>query len=177
MPVRWPGRPSRVGGRDVIRASTRSPVWSRADTDPPREGGDGLISHGVDSGSVSALSEIVLQERVQFCLYLDHEVALASSCSRRRFSSPAPVRPARVPHCDRLQPRALSTAERRAIPQALHGDRFADLAPAQVWALLLDEGVYLGSQSNLLPAAARRVLPCSRAGAVVELVGQDSETS
>lgn len=30
----------------------------------------------------------------------------------------------------------------------LHSDRFADLAPAEVWATLLDEGVYLGSQST-----------------------------
>lgn len=30
----------------------------------------------------------------------------------------------------------------------LHSDRFADLALAQVWAILLDEGVYLGSEST-----------------------------
>ena len=30
----------------------------------------------------------------------------------------------------------------------MHSDRFADLAPAEVWAILLDEGVYLGSQST-----------------------------
>ena len=30
----------------------------------------------------------------------------------------------------------------------LHSDRFADLAPAEVWATLLDEGVYLGSEST-----------------------------
>ena len=30
----------------------------------------------------------------------------------------------------------------------LHSDRFADLAPAEVWAILLDEGVYLGSEST-----------------------------
>jgi putative transposase len=67
---------------------------------------------------------------------------------RRHRASLAPVRPARVPHRDRRQPRALSEPERQAILDALHGDRFADLAPAQVWAILLDEGVYLGSQST-----------------------------
>jgi putative transposase len=30
----------------------------------------------------------------------------------------------------------------------LHSPRFADLAPGGVWAILLDEGVYLGSQST-----------------------------
>jgi putative transposase len=48
----------------------------------------------------------------------------------------------------RRQPRALSTAERQAILDVLHSDRFADLAPAEVWAILLDEGVYLGSEST-----------------------------
>jgi putative transposase len=35
----------------------------------------------------------------------------------------------------------------------LHSDRFVDAAPAEVWATLFDEGVYLGSQSTFLPAA------------------------
>jgi hypothetical protein len=37
-----------------------------------------------------------------------------------------------VPHRDRAQPRALSTAERQAILDVLHCERFADLAPAAV---------------------------------------------
>ena len=45
-------------------------------------------------------------------------------------------------------PRALTPAERAAILAALHCPRFADLAPAEVWAILLDEGTYLGSQST-----------------------------
>jgi putative transposase len=53
-----------------------------------------------------------------------------------------------VPHRDRAQPRALAAAERQAILEALHSARFADLAPAEVWAILLDEGTYLGSQST-----------------------------
>ena len=35
-----------------------------------------------------------------------------------------------------------------AILDVLHSDRFADLAPAEVWATLLDEGTYLGSVST-----------------------------
>jgi putative transposase len=67
---------------------------------------------------------------------------------RRHRASPAPARPAPVHQRDRPQPRAMSGAERQAIITALHSDRFVDLAPAQVWATLLDEGVYLGSQST-----------------------------
>ena len=71
----------------------------------------------------------------------------ASYYRRHRASPPAP-RPVPVPHAGRVQPRALSQAERQEILTALHGERFADLAPAEVWATLLDEGIYLGSVST-----------------------------
>jgi putative transposase len=67
---------------------------------------------------------------------------------RRHRQSPAPERPAPVPHRDRHQPRALSEAEQQAILDLLHSDRFVDVAPAEAWAILLDEGVYLGSVST-----------------------------
>jgi putative transposase len=67
---------------------------------------------------------------------------------RRHRASPAPPRPARAPHKERAQPRALAPAERAAILAALHSERFADLAPGEVWATLLDEGAYLGSVST-----------------------------
>lgn len=67
---------------------------------------------------------------------------------RRNRQSPPPPRPAPIPHNQRHQPRALSAIEQQAILDALHSDRFADMAPAQVWAILLDEGVYLGSEST-----------------------------
>jgi putative transposase len=71
-----------------------------------------------------------------------------ASWYRRHRASPAPPRRAAIPHRDRVQPRALSQAERAAILDALHSERFADLAPAEAWAILLDEGTYLGSQST-----------------------------
>lgn len=71
-----------------------------------------------------------------------------ASWYRRHRASPAPPRRPAVPHRDRVQPRALPAAERAAILDALHSERFADLAPAEVWAILLDEGTYLGSQST-----------------------------
>jgi hypothetical protein len=47
--------------------------------------------------------------------------------------------------------RALSVAERRAVLGLLRAPRFADQAPAEVYASLLDEGVYLCSDSPALP--------------------------
>jgi len=67
---------------------------------------------------------------------------------RRHRQTPAPERAAGTAHRDRVQPRALTAEERTAILDVLHCERFVDLAPAQVWAILLDEGVYLGSQST-----------------------------
>jgi putative transposase len=67
---------------------------------------------------------------------------------RRHRQCPLPERPAPVPHRDRPQPRALAQQEQQAILDVLHSDRFVDLAPAEVWATLLDEGVYLGSIST-----------------------------
>jgi putative transposase len=67
---------------------------------------------------------------------------------RRHRQSPTPERPTPTPHRERHQPRALTALERQAILDALHSPRFTDLAPAEVWAILLDEGVYLGSEST-----------------------------
>jgi putative transposase len=67
---------------------------------------------------------------------------------RRHRHSPAPERPAPVPQRERVQPRALSAAEREAILAELHSERFVDLSPAETWAILLDEGRYLGSVST-----------------------------
>ena len=67
---------------------------------------------------------------------------------RRHRTSPTPPPATPVPHRDRPQPRALTTPQRHAILDVLHCERFVDLAPAQVWATLLDEGSYLGSIST-----------------------------
>jgi len=71
-----------------------------------------------------------------------------ASWYRRHRASPAPPRPAPVPHRDRAQPRALAAAGRQAILDMLHPARFAGTAPAEAWAVLLDEGIYLGSVST-----------------------------
>ena len=46
-------------------------------------------------------------------------------------------------------PNALSEHETAELLAVLRSPRFADLAPAQVWAILLDEGRYLGSISTM----------------------------
>lgn len=45
--------------------------------------------------------------------------------------------------------RALSDPERTAVLAELHADRFADAAPAAVYATLLDEGTYLASEATM----------------------------
>ena len=74
--------------------------------------------------------------------------ASQASWHRRHRQSPRPPRPAPIAHRDRCQPRALSPAERQQILEVLHSERFADSAPAEAWAALLDEGAYLGSVST-----------------------------
>ena len=63
---------------------------------------------------------------------------------RRRPPAPRRERGPRPP-----SPRALSAAEREALLAELHGERFIDSSPAQVWATLLDEGRYLASERTM----------------------------
>ncbi|WP_310569062.1 IS3 family transposase, partial [Gemmatimonas sp.] len=56
--------------------------------------------------------------------------------ARRRAERPTCALPRRAP------PRTLAPVEQQRILDVLHEDRFIDLAPAQVYATLLDEGVY-----------------------------------
>ena len=48
-----------------------------------------------------------------------------------------------------VQPRALSEDEQARVLQVLHSPRFVDVAPATVYATLLDEGTYLCSESTM----------------------------
>jgi putative transposase len=63
---------------------------------------------------------------------------------RRRTPRPVPPPRVRTP-----SPRALSETERATVIDTLHSTRFMDSAPAQVYATLLDEGIYLASQSTM----------------------------
>ena len=56
---------------------------------------------------------------------------------------------ARAPLAVRHVPRALNAQERALVLAVLHSERFADCAPATIYATLLDEGVYLCSISTM----------------------------
>jgi putative transposase len=69
-----------------------------------------------------------------------------ASWYRQHRQSPPPPRPASP---RRPQPRALDDSERAELRATLNSPRFCDLAPASVYATLLDEGVYLASTSTM----------------------------
>jgi putative transposase len=62
-----------------------------------------------------------------------------ATVARRRSRLAAP--PAIV-HARPRPPRGLTTPQRQAVLNLLHAPRFADQAPAEIYATLLDEGVY-----------------------------------
>ena len=65
-----------------------------------------------------------------------------ASFYRRRQPPPIPPR-------ERISPRALSAPERQRVVAMLHEPRFVDLAPAEVYATLLDEGQYVCSERTM----------------------------
>lgn len=73
---------------------------------------------------------------------------------RHHRKSPAPPRPTRREPV--RQPQALTPAEEEQALSVLHSDRFVDMAPAQVHAILLDEGNYLCSVSTMYRLLRRR---------------------
>jgi putative transposase len=79
------------------------------------------------------------------------QVPLAPACAalgtsratyyRRQLAGTVPPQPMIRP----TSPRALTSAERQTVLDTLHGERFVDRAPAEVYATLLDEATYLCS--------------------------------
>jgi putative transposase len=70
-------------------------------------------------------------------------LGVARATYYRRQRPPAPPRERRA------SPRALSPGERQTVLDVLHEPRFVDLAPAEVYATLLDEGRYLCSERTM----------------------------
>lgn len=66
---------------------------------------------------------------------------------RQRRPVPPPVE--RAPRTPAVHPAALDSRERGRVLETLNDDRFVDKSAAQVWAILLDEGVYLASISTM----------------------------
>ena len=59
------------------------------------------------------------------------------------------LRPRAVPAARLPPPRALGADERQAVLDVLHEPRFVDLAPVEVYATMLDEGLYLCSERTM----------------------------
>jgi len=65
-----------------------------------------------------------------------------------RQRNPRPQAERQPPRAAR-HPAALSPGEREQLLAVLDSQRFADKSPAQAWAILLDEGIYLASVSTM----------------------------
>lgn len=77
---------------------------------------------------------------------------------RQRDDGRLRVRPAAEPKPRAPHPAALSFSEKQQIIAALCESRFVDLAPAQVYSTLLDEGIYLCSERQMYRVLAERGL-------------------
>jgi putative transposase len=76
--------------------------------------------------------------------------AACAALGRSRASHYRARRPPRCgPPAPRMSHRRLGKDEAEVVIDALNSERFCDRAPAQVWATLLDEGVYLASISTM----------------------------
>ena len=83
---------------------------------------------------------------------LGPELGFAATCAALgvaratfyRRQDPRPEPPPRKPPARKLQPE-----EREAVLDTLHAPRFVDLAPAEIYATLLDEGKYLCSERTM----------------------------
>jgi putative transposase len=83
---------------------------------------------------------------------LAHTLGLTTACDVLQMprSSVYRARQPKTASSPNLEPvRALSTAERDQVHHALNSERFADKAPREVYAQLLDEGTYLCSPSTM----------------------------
>jgi putative transposase len=83
---------------------------------------------------------------------LGPELSIIAACSAlglARATFYRLLRPVHGPALKRASPRALPAQERAAVLAALHAPRFVDLAPAEVYATMLDEGTYLCSQRTM----------------------------
>ncbi|MGW4825490.1 transposase, partial [Streptomyces sp. NPDC004227] len=98
-----------------------------------------------------ALEELTgLVGRVQACAALGVSRA---TYYRHHRQSPAPARPRQKRH---RHPRALTPQEEIRVLDVLHSPEFADMAPAEIYAILLDRGIYLCSESTMYRLLRRR---------------------
>jgi putative transposase len=84
--------------------------------------------------------------------YLAPQVGIVIACAMlavARASYYRAIAPRIAPPPRPSPPRALSADERQHVLDALHEPRFVDLAPAEVYATMLDEGRYLCSERTM----------------------------
>ena len=84
-----------------------------------------------------------------------------STATRRRHAATAPT-PAVAAQPAPAPVNKLTDRERRRVLEVLNSDRFADLAPLQIYARLLDEGVYLCSVSTMYRVLREHTLVAER---------------
>jgi len=83
-----------------------------------------------------------------------HEVPISTACDaldlpRASYYREVAPKAAAAPPLKGKPPRALSDEERKKVLEVLDSPRFVDVSPYQVYATLLDEGVYLCSVSTM----------------------------
>ncbi|MFI0206812.1 MULTISPECIES: DDE-type integrase/transposase/recombinase [Streptomyces] len=115
------------------------------DTDTDTDTGlDPVASTVFEDARFRALEDLTgLVGRVKACSALGVSRATYYRHHRR---SPAPARQRRE---RRRHPRALGPAEEATVLAVLRSDEFVDMAPAEIYAILLDRGVYLCSESTM----------------------------
>ena len=86
---------------------------------------------------------------------LSEDIGVVGACRGLAVARASFYRQMEVPHLRvvpqdrRSSPRALSVGERHEVLAVMHGERFMDAAPRQIYATLLDEGLYLCSVSTM----------------------------
>jgi putative transposase len=114
------------------------------DTDTVEAGATvaGTVFEDARAQALEELTEVV--GRVQACTALGVSRA---TYYRHHRQSPAPPRPPRAQR--RRHPAALGAQEEARVLAALRSPEFADMAPGEIYAVLLDRGVYLCSESTM----------------------------
>jgi putative transposase len=102
-----------------------------------------LIAGGVPTRQAAALTGVV-----------------RCTAARRHTAATAPTPAAPTPAGDPVN--KLSVLERRRVLEVLTSDRFVDLAPLQIYAQLLDEGVYLCSVSTMYRVLGENTMVAER---------------
>jgi len=91
--------------------------------------------------------------------------------SERRSTKRSPSSPrscGRAPRTPKPQPRAPTGAERTQVLQPLHRQRFVILSPAEVYAILLDGGRYLCSESTMYTRDSKELAQRLRADTIAK---------